>query len=305
MPVTPNRRAFLVLAAAGALAGACGAPAPAPLRIAAGEAGGFYVEFAQLLADVLRDGGVPASAMPTGGSVENLALLATGRADLGLTLADTASGALAGGADLVALGRVYENYMQLVVRAADPIGSVADLDGRPVSLGAPGSGAADFGDRLLAASGVQAVVSRRGLAAAVDALESGAADALLWSGGVPTPALAELARRLPIRLVPLDGQLPALRARHGRVYTQVTVPAGLYGATGTVATVGVANLLSVRRDLPDATAALVVRSIVAAAPRLVPASAVGTQFLDQRSLIDTGDVPLHPGAAAAYRELHG
>ncbi|MFF9772704.1 MFS transporter [Streptomyces sp. NPDC013978] len=34
-------------------------------------------------------------------------------------------------------------------------------------------------------------------------------------------------------------------------------------------------------------------------------TALGTQFLDVRSLISTGVVPLHPGAVAAYRELHG
>jgi hypothetical protein len=44
---------------------------------------------------------------------------------------------------------------------------------------------------------------------------------------------------------------------------------------------------------------------VAAAPALVPEPALGTQYLDQRSLIGTGDVPLHPGAVAAYRDLHG
>lgn len=41
--------------------------------------------------------------------------------------------------------------MQLVVRAEDRISDLADLSGRPVTLGAAGSGAAVFGERLLAA----------------------------------------------------------------------------------------------------------------------------------------------------------
>jgi hypothetical protein len=49
----------------------------------------------------------------------------------------------------------------------------------------------------------------------------------------------------------------------------------------------------------------VARTLVAAAPDLVPESALGTQYLDQRSLIGTGEIPLHPGAAAEYRTLHG
>lgn len=284
---------------------ACGTPATAPLVIAAGEVGGFYLEFAQLLAEALREARVPATPVSTEGSVSNIELLARGRAELGLTLADVALDARARNDDLLTLGRVYENYMQVVVRAEDPITTVADLDGRAVSLGAPGSGAAMFGDRLMAVARVRPVVSRRALAAAVESLGSRAVDALLWSGGVPTPALANLARRRPIRLLPLDAELPALRVRYGHVYGLATVPAGLYGATGAVATIGVSNLLVARGVLPDQTASTVVETLVGAAPRLIPASAVGTQFLDQRSLIDTGDVPLHPGAVAAYRELHG
>jgi hypothetical protein len=49
----------------------------------------------------------------------------------------------------------------------------------------------------------------------------------------------------------------------------------------------------------------VARTLVAAAPDLVPESALGTQYLDQRSLIGTGEIPLHAGAVAAYRALHG
>ncbi|MGH3587426.1 MAG: TAXI family TRAP transporter solute-binding subunit, partial [Pseudonocardia sp.] len=148
-------------------------------------------------------------------------------------------------------------------------------------------------------------VTHRPLQDAVLALEAGRADALLWSGGVPTPALAELAARRPVRLLPLTEHLPELRARHGGVYGPVTVPAGTYGAGQPVPTVGVANLLVCSTDLPAATADAVARTLVGAAPDLVPASAVGTQYLDQRSLIGTGDIPLHPGAAAAYRDMHG
>jgi hypothetical protein len=37
----------------------------------------------------------------------------------------------------------------------------------------------------------------------------------------------------------------------------------------------------------------------------VPEQALGTQFLDARSLIGTTTIPLHPGAAETYRVLHG
>jgi TRAP transporter TAXI family solute receptor len=310
-----SRRGLLRGLLATSLVAGCGGGPADPLVLAAGEPGGFYVEFGELLATALRAAGLPVIVAGTGGSVQNIEQLRDSTAALGLALTDIALAARIGEepfgtpVPLLAIGRVYENYMQLVVRAEDSATSTADLAGRPVSLGAVGSGAAVFGDRLLAAAGIAAEVTRRPLRVAVTALEDGSADALLWSGGVPTPALAELAARRPVRLLPLAGHLPQLRARHGGVYGPVMVPAGAYGPAGTVAgpvpTVGVANLLVCTPDLPAGTADAVARTLVAAAPALVPRAALGTQYLDQRSLIGTGDVPLHPGAAAAYRDLHG
>jgi uncharacterized protein len=311
VPVTRRDVLRAVPAALGLLVAGCGGGTGPPVVVAAGERGGFYVEFGELLVRQLAAGGVPAAVMETGASVDNIGHLADGSASLALVLGDMAIAALRGEppfaapVDVRALGRVYENYMQLMVLADDPIRDAADLTGRRVSLGAQGSGAAVFGDRLLAVAGVDAGITRRPLRDAVAALDTGATDALLWSGGVPTPALAELAARRPIRLVPLARHLPELRTRYGAVYGPVSVPAGAYGAGAAVPTVGVANLLVGTGSLPDAVADAVVRTLVAAAPALVPASALGTQYLDQRSLIGTGDVPLHPGAAAAYRELHG
>lgn len=313
-----SRRAMLRGAAIGAaVAGAAMAAGcstgvrDGPVTLAAGEPGGFYLEFGELLARQLRAAGTAVEVLATGGSVHNVTRLGDGRAGIGLALGDIAAAARDGASPfpaptpLRAIGRVYENYMQLVVRDEDPIRGVADLAGRPVSLGARGSGAAVFGDRLLAAASVAARGTHRSLRDAVAALEDRRADALLWSGGVPTPALAELASRRPVRLLPLGAALPGLRARHGNVYGPVTVPAGVYGAPAAVPTVGVANLLAGGPGLPDAVAYTVARVLVGAAPNLVPASALGTQYLDPRALIGTGAIPLHPGARAAYRDMHG
>ncbi|MEU4806808.1 TAXI family TRAP transporter solute-binding subunit [Actinosynnema sp. NPDC023587] len=297
-----NRRAFLLgLLATGCAAGGCTAGGPAAaLSVAAGERGGMYFDFATLLAAQLDP---PGRVVETRGSLANLDLLGSGAAQVALTLAD-AVGAADPALRLRALGRVYENYLQLVVRADDPAQHVADLAGRTVSLGAAGSGASLSGERMLGTTGLATSVrvEHYRLADAVRALVDRRVDALLWSGGVPTPILAQVA---DIRLLPLAEVLPGLRAAHGRVYEQVAVPAGVYGAPREVATIGVANLLVCRDSLPDTVAGAVTRTLVSRAAALVPEQALGTQFLDVRSLIGTTGLPLHPGAAAAYRDLHG
>ncbi|MET9230776.1 TAXI family TRAP transporter solute-binding subunit [Lentzea sp. NPDC003310] len=286
-----KRRTFLL----GTLAlTACGTSEPSgTIRIAGGEPGGFYHDFAALLSR-LAPSPLTITPIQTGGSADNLEHLREGTADIGLSLSDSAH--MEPG--LVALGRVYENYLQLVVLKDSPYTTAADLVGKPVSLGADGSGAALQGSRL----GLGVQEEHYPLRNAVDALKSGEIAALLWSGGVPTP---ELDKASGIRLLPLDGFLPKLRQEHGKVYERVDVRMGVYGSPADVPTIGTPNLLVCRPDLSAEYAGAVVRLLVGRAAELVPQQALGTQYLDVRSLIDTGKVPLHPGAAAEYRRLHG
>ncbi|WP_245671488.1 TAXI family TRAP transporter solute-binding subunit [Nocardia amamiensis] len=209
-------------------------------------------------------------------------------------------------ATLAALGRVYENYLQLVVRSDSPIGSVADLRGSRVSLGAEGSGAALTGARILRVAGLEpaadVAISHRPLVEAVAALTGGEADALLWAGGVPTTLLAVPSR---MRLVDMGELAAPMRERFGPVYDRVVIPADAYPGGAAVHTIGVANLLLAATTMPDEVAAAIVELLVWHADALVPTVAAGTQFLDGRSLISTGSIQLHPGAAAVYRRWHG
>ncbi|MFB9377731.1 TAXI family TRAP transporter solute-binding subunit [Kineococcus gynurae] len=291
--------AAALLTVLGPVAG-CGTRAE-PLRLAAGEPGGFYAEFGRLLASALRSAGRPTEELSTGGSVDNVSRVRAGTAQVGLALADVAAAPEATG--LLALGRVYQNYLQLVVRAGDRATRLADLTGRPVSVGNVGSGAALTAARLLDLTGVRVERVSLPLRDAVAALVGGQVDGVLFSGGVPTPALTEVGAGL--RLLDLGEEAVALRERWGEVYRTVRVPVGAYGTEGRLSTVGVSNLLLARADLPDATAAQVVDVLLDDAGDLVPSTALGTQFLDQPSLVAVGSATLHPGAAAAYRRRHG
>ncbi|TXS52565.1 TAXI family TRAP transporter solute-binding subunit [Streptomyces sp. uw30] len=290
------------------------------LRIATGESGNLYAAFGLLLADQVRAAypRLSCEVINSEASVDNIRMLQSRRADVALSLADIAWAAYGGSqpfarrVPLRAIGRVYENYLQLAVRADAQIRTVADLAGHTVSLGAPASGGAVLGDRLLRAAGLtpgaDVQVRRMLLPQAVRAMRDGEIDALLVSGGLPLPALSGLGARRGIRLLPLAALLPHLRAGRepsGPGLEAVTVPAGAYPGTPEVTTIGVANLLLCRPDLPSPVAAALTDVLVRRATHLVPTTALGTQFLDARSLISTGAVPLHPGAVVAYRELHG
>ncbi|MEU0572103.1 TAXI family TRAP transporter solute-binding subunit [Nonomuraea sp. NPDC005983] len=299
-----SRRSFLALAAFG-VGGCSGAGAGRPpLRLATGLAGGPYGALGDRLAVELRHVGFTVQVLATAASVQNLAMLTDGRADLGFALADSADDAVRVRHQPVsALARVYMNYVHLVVRRTSDIQHPKDLAGRPLSIGVEGSGTAVTAVRVLAAAGLStpARVSRLGLDESVKALDDGEIEAFFWSGGVPTPALASLG---DIRLLSLETLVPTLRRTYGPVYEHASVPVGVYGAAKPVSTVGTPSYLMCRDGLPDEVAYTVTDTLFRARDRLQAPSAPGGR-LDKRYAIGTGVVPLHPGAARYYRSVYG
>ncbi|HEY8753159.1 MAG TPA: TAXI family TRAP transporter solute-binding subunit [Arthrobacter sp.] len=291
---------------------------PDAVTVAGGEPGGFYLEFAELLAASLQRHGVAgqATALTTGGSLDNLEYLLTGKATFAVALADSAAQRTAAGdataVGLSAIGKVYENYVHCVVRKDSGIRDVAGLAGRTVAVGEPGSGTSVTTPRLLeaaglstAAAGPAVTVLNLGLNEGVAALRNQSVDALFWSGGVPTAAIAAAHDDVGLGFLDLSPLLPALRAKYGVFYDRVLIPAGAYEGIPAVWTVGVANLLLCRSDLDERTVQRTVELLVGHAEELIPRSSLGVQFLSPESLINTAGLPLHPAAAAAYRELHG
>lgn len=285
------------------------------LRLATGPRGGPYNAFGRALAKAVADSGARLEIVPvsTSASVDNLRRLDEGSVDLALAMADTAEDAVRGQgsfsrpAEVAALARVYVNYTHLAVRADGPVRSVTDLAGRPVA-GAPGSGVQVVAGRLLRAAGLtggRSVRERRlELGASVRALREGGVDALIWSGGVPTPALSVLARDLPLRFLPLEDQVGALREQYGPVYTTVTLPAGAYGLTKPVGTIGVGNYLMVRAGAPR-SAVRALLPVLFDRWRVLLREVTAGARLEPRFAISTGAVPLHAGAVAYYRSVYG
>ncbi|WP_077489393.1 TAXI family TRAP transporter solute-binding subunit [Sinomonas mesophila] len=303
-------------ALAGLLAGCTRAPEPGAVTVAGGEPGGFYLEFASLLAEALTRHGVAqtAGALETGGSLDNMDRLAAGEATLAITLADAAAERLAGPAPssapgrLVALGKVYENYVHCIVRRNAGISTLADLAGRSAAVGDPRAGTSLTARRLIEASGIPEGSLREeplGLNQGLAALRDGAVEALFWSGGVPTAAIASASRELSLALLDLSPLIAPTRARHGAFYDRVLIPDGTYAGIPATWTVGVANLLLCREDLDAEVARRTVELLLTRAAELVPRSSLGVQFLSPDTLINTAGIPLHPGAEAAYRAFHG
>jgi uncharacterized protein len=281
---------------------------PGELRIATGSPSGVYFSYGQGIRDVLgqRVPQLRTRVVETPGTDSNLNMLDADTAELGFAQADIAADFRAREVPVLALARLYDDYLHVVVRSDSPVRTVADLRGKRVSLGAVGSGTTITAKRLLLAAGIDAEkvgelnLSPLGLVESAEAMESGRIDAFFFSGGLPVERILTLKNRVPIRLLDTGDLVPKMRG--GRpYYSAYVIPPTAYGLGEPVSTLAVPNYLMVREDLPEDTAYAIIRAIFEGRATLARKH-VAAERLNVRASVNTGPVPLHPGAVRYYRE---
>ncbi|MCJ2106391.1 TAXI family TRAP transporter solute-binding subunit [Methylobacterium sp. E-041] len=286
-----------------------------PLRLVLGTAtpgGGFPAYGAALAASVRAvDPDLTLETRATGGSAENVRLLREGALDLALVQGEFAYDALAAGDGprLTAVAPMYATPGLLVVAAASPVRTFADLAGKPVALGTRNSGLTVIGRAVLAASGldperdiVPILLEHAGDGPAMVADGRAAA---LWGGGIGWPGFAAVAA-MPggARFVGPSPQAidRALAARPS--LRRMTVPAGSFrGQDSAIETVGSWSLVLARPGLDPEAAHRLVAAIGRAGAGLAGRLPQGRDS-DPANLAAT--VPagsLNPGTARYLREI--
>ena len=307
------RFALLVAVSCFGLAGA-----QQTLSIATGGTGGVYYPvgggYAQII-DQFVDG-YSGSVAVTNASVENVAFISRGDDDLALALADTVLAAYEGTGrfgpegelpqldNLRVITIAYANAVHVITLEGSGIESLADLVGKRVSVGAPGSGTEVSAQTILNANGItydDFSVQRLSVNETADALRDGTIDAGFWSGGVPTGAVLSLAETRQIALVPLSEDEVANVIAADPTFIPFTFAADAYRGIADTPSVGTPNLLIASSDMPAElayafTKALfenieVVRAIHPSANQTVPEIAVNSP------------VPLHVGAIQYLEEI--
>ena len=269
-PPSRASRTFVIaaLAVPALLLTACSPAAGAgttALSIAAGGTGGVYYPFGGGIASMIGADieGVDATVQATNASVDNMLLVQSGSADLGFGVGDVVSDAVEGvgsfdGApvDICSIGNLYNNFMQLVTTNDTGIDSVADLKGKTISVGSPGSATEVLAVRMLEIAGIDpdTDVDRRQLGAAgtVDALRDGTIEAGFWGGGLPTGALVDLATTGDMHLVAIGDQADALAAKYGDYYLAQDIPANTYeGQTEAISVIASPNILVANTSMDE------------------------------------------------------
>lgn len=260
--------------------------------------------------------GLVAVTQATQGSVENLRMIAAGQIESGIAQSDIVSWGYAGtgifAADgpfknLRAIASLFPENLQLVVRADSPIRTLSDLKGKHISLGQVGSGTLADARIVLAAAGLtetdmSAEYLRPGAAAAN--IKDGTLDGFFLIGGVPVPAIRELATATPIRLIPVDDEVLATMKESSSSYRRSVIPAGTYpGITTETPSIGFNALWIAAADLSEDLIYGITKALWNDATQrlLEPHNPIGKQ-VRLKDALDGLSVPLHPGARRFYRE---
>lgn len=288
------------------------------ISIATGGTGGVYYPMGGGLAAALSKyvPGMSATAEVTGGSVDNLKLIGTGKPYIGFSMSDAALDAFqgedkfkGGKVPVRTLAVLYPNHMHVVTLDGKGINKMADLKGKRVSTGSAGSATEVMAFRVIEAAGLDKDKDlkreRLSVAESVNALKDGKIDAFFWVGGLPTAAVSDLANtpNTKIRMIDHADVVPAMNKKYGDLYVQDTIRKDVYkGMEADNRQATVMNILVAHENMDEKTAYNIVKTLFEKKDDLVAVHKDASYFKLESQKKEATPVPFHPGALKYFAE---
>ena len=280
-----------------------------------GPSGGTFQYYASAIATIGQKQGQKLLARSSGGSIENIRLVNSRKADFAVAY----SGHVYAGAhgtlkndehqynDVLVMAYLYGAPAQLVVKANDGINQPHDLVGKRVGVGNAGSGAAANAEIYFSSLGIWDKMDREflGYRNAATAMQNGQLDAFWIFTGYPSASILEVAMQTEIKLLDTYSAGEAVGLfQHNPFFTAVTVPANTYkGQTQDIASFQDGAMLVANTKVPDEVVHQVLTSMY---------SQEGLEYLvsvhnSAKSMaIESGlkgvVTPIHPGAVKFWQE---
>jgi len=288
------------------------------ISIATGGTGGVYYPMGGGLASVLskKVPGMSATAEVTGGSVDNLNLIGTGKPYVGFSMADAAKDTQSGQdkftgkkVDLSTLLVLYPNRMHIVTTGATGIKTMQDLKGKRVSTGSPGSATEVMAFRVIEAAGLDKDKDMRrerlSVAESVNAVKDRKIDAFFWVGGLPTAAVTDLANTPNTQIVMIDHskEVDAMNKKYGNLYFKDVIPKTTYkGMEKDNNVISVANILVTSPKMSEKDAYNIVKAVFDNKIELVRTHYEYISVTLEGQKTASTPIPFHPGALKYFKE---
>jgi TRAP transporter TAXI family solute receptor len=288
------------------------------ISIATGGTGGVYYPLGGGMAAVLSKyvPGMQATAEVTGGSVDNLKLIGSGKPYIGFTMTDASLDAYRGEdkfkgkkIPLKTLMVLYPNRMHVVSVEGRGVTKMSDLKGKRVSTGSPGSATEVMAFRVIEAAGLDKDKDlkreRLSVAESVNAIKDGKIDAFFWVGGLPTAGVTDLANTPGNKLKMIDHAevVAVMNKKYGNLYVEDVIPKDIYkGMDSDNKQATVMNILVASETMDDKTAYNIVKTIFDKREDLIAVHKEAINFRLENQKSNATPIPFHPGAVKYFAE---
>lgn len=295
--------------------------APTYVTIGTGGVTGVYYPTGGAIAKMVnkkrKEYNLRATVESTGGSVFNVNAIGTGDLEFGVIQSDRQYQAYNGLADwegapvkkLRAVFSIHPESVTIVANAGKNIKTVADLKGKIVNIGNPGSGQRGNAMDLFEAAGinVEKDLQAEGMKAAESAsmLQDGRIDAFFYTVGHPNGSVKEaVSGATKVNFVEVPANIVKNLTDKFSYYAPADIPVDQYtGVTNTTntPTFGVKATLCTSADVSDEAVYAITKEVFDNFDEfktLHPAFA----NLTKESMLQGLSAPLHPGAIKYYKE---
>jgi hypothetical protein len=284
------------------------------LVLATGGTAGTYYPFGGAMAKIwnskIKDMNV--TAQTSGASGENVRLINKKEVELALVQSDTLDFAFNAkeafkeplkGMSVIAT--LYPEIVQVVVAAGSPVKTFADLKGKKVGVGAPGSGTEANFRQLLDAYGMKKEdVNAQFLSfsESAEAFKDKHIDAFIVTAGIPNSGIMDVSTQNEIRILDIPADVSAKLTQKYPFLAAVKVPANTYkGQTADVSTVAVNAVLIAGNQLKDDMVYNLTKALFENQADLASAHAKGKE-VNLKYAVQGVSIPFHPGAVKYFKE---
>lgn len=290
------------------------------ITIGTGGQTGVYYVVGQSICGLVNRGqaqhGIRCTAPSTGGSIANINAMRAGDMDMGVAQSDWQYHAYNGTSqfeeqgpfeELRAVFSVHGEPFNVIARTDSGIASFADLKGKRVNIGNPGSGQRATMDVVMGAMGWS--VGDFALASELQSAEQAAAlgdnnvDAIIFTVGHPNGSIQEATTTVDARLIPVETPEIEQLVEERPYYAWATIPGGMYrGTDDDVRTFGVKATFVAPATVDDDIVYEVVKAVFDNFGRFKSLHPAFENLQEEEMISDGLSAPLHEGAARYYRE---
>ena len=284
--------------------------------LATGGTSGTYYPFGGAIANIwnTKIDNMNVTAQATGASAENLRLINKGEAEVATVQNDVMDYAYHGTdmfageklENVMTIGTMYPEVVQIAASKASGIKSIADFKGKRISVGDAGSGVEFNAKQILEGYGLSfddIKKSNLSFKESAEGLQNGTLDACFITAGVPNSALQELAFTAGLILIPVDGEAADKICQKYGFYTKTVIPADTYkGTESDTAALAIKATLAVSSKLDEEIVYEMTKALFENLDELAQGHAKGKEVSAEKAVTGVS-VPFHPGAKKYFKEI--